>query len=116
MLNGMTTDAGFGTLFFSPSWPQLRILLQVLHAIDIPFILAIGGADDATKIQCLEIAKADPDRALVLEGLAPQAGILAHPATMSFLTHGGSSSTLQGIANAVPLGMSPSPYRPWLPT
>jgi len=79
----------------------------VLQSLDIPFILAIGGADENTKAECFAVAAADLEGALVLDWLAPQAGILAHPATMAFLTHGGSSSVLQGITNAVPLGMCP---------
>lgn len=78
-------------------------MLETLHDLNIPYILSIGGADAETTQMAHKINGQNPNLGLIGDWM-PQSAILAHPALLAFLTHGGSNSVIEAIINATPLG------------
>ncbi|KAI6701603.1 hypothetical protein NL676_015927 [Syzygium grande] len=90
---------GFGTLAILPE-NELRALAEALEESNVPYIWSLqGNSKEKLPSGFLDRISA---RGIVVSW-APQIGVLAHPSTGVFVTHCGSNSVYESVANGVPM-------------
>lgn len=99
----------FGSLQYTPTKNQILILLDVLDAQSIPYLLAKGHPpNDIVEVLPSRVAQSS-GRGLLCDWV-PQVAVLSHPATLAFLSHGGSNSAMESLMCGVPMSeLGPRP-------
>ncbi|OAY82922.1 UDP-glycosyltransferase 73C3 [Ananas comosus] len=104
--HGSVVYVSFGSLARTMPGQLIQVGLG-LEASERPFVWVIKAGDRFAEVE--EWLKAEgfeervKDRGLIINGWAPQAAILSHPAVGGFMTHCGWNSTLEGVAAGLPM-------------
>lgn len=107
---GSTVFASFGSEYFLSREDREQIALGLeLSNVNFIWVIRFPVGEDIGLEEALPKGFLDRvgDRAMVLEGWAPQGRILKHPSIGGFMSHCGWSSVMEGIKFGVPIVAAP---------
>ena len=95
----------FRSHFFPVTTPEyVTALLSTLEELSFPFIFALGGLTAKNGLSADTISRINSSgKGLIHNSWIDQRGVLQHPSTGWFLTHGGFNSISESLAQGVPM-------------